>query len=61
MFAKETGITCHAGHGLTFENVPKIAALPDIIELNIGHFIIGESIIHGLKDTIKKFKKISNK
>ena len=58
MFAREIGINCHAGHGLTFENVPKIAALPDIIELNIGHFIIADAIFNGLKNSILKMRNI---
>ena len=58
IFAKENGINCHAGHGLTFENVPKIAALPGIIELNIGHFIIADSIFNGLQNSILKMRNI---
>jgi len=58
IFAKEKGINCHAGHGLTFENVSKIAALPDIIELNIGHFIIADAIFNGLQNSILKMRDI---
>ena len=58
IFAKENGINCHAGHGLTFENVSKIAALPEIIELNIGHFIIADSIFNGLQNSILKMRNI---
>ena len=58
IFAKEKGINCHAGHGLTFENVAKIARLPDIIELNIGHFIIADSIFNGLQNSILKMRNI---
>ena len=58
IFAKENGISCHAGHGLTFENVSKIAALPEIIELNIGHFIIADSIFNGLQNSILKMRNI---
>ena len=58
IFAKEKGINCHAGHGLTFENVAKIAGLPDIIELNIGHFIIADSIFNGLQNSILKMRDI---
>ena len=60
-FAKENGINCHAGHGLTFENVAKIAGLPDIIELNIGHFIIADSIFNGLQNSILKMRNIITK
>jgi pyridoxine 5-phosphate synthase len=41
------GLECHAGHGLTFANVGPIAALPEVVELNIGHFLIGEAILAG--------------
>ena len=58
IFAKENGINCHAGHGLTFENVAKIAALPEIKELNIGHFIIADSIFNGLQNSILKMRNI---
>ena len=58
IFAKEKGINCHAGHGLTFENVSKIAALPDIIELNIGHFIIADALFNGLQNSILKMRDI---
>ena len=58
MFATEKGINCHAGHGLNFENVPKIAALPEIKELNIGHFIIADAIFNGLQNSILKMRNI---
>ena len=61
IFAKENGINCHAGHGLTFENVAKIAALPGIQELNIGHFIIADSIFNGLQNSIFKMRSIITK
>ena len=59
-FAKEIGIEVHAGHGLDYKTTAILSKIKEIEEFNIGHFIIGESIIHGLKNTIKKFKKISN-
>tara|TARA_B100000787_G_scaffold113757_1_gene84714 strand:- start:339 stop:1058 length:720 start_codon:yes stop_codon:yes gene_type:complete len=58
--AKEIGIEVHAGHGLDYKTTAILSKLKEIDEFNIGHFIIGESIIHGLKNTIKRFKKISN-
>ena len=61
IFAKENGINCHAGHGLTFENVSKIAALQGIQELNIGHFIIADSIFNGLQNSIFKMRSIITK
>ena len=59
--AKKIGLEVHAGHGLDYKTTAILSKLKDIEEFNIGHFIIGESIMHGLKKTIKKFKKISNK
>ena len=46
--AVKNGIEPHAGHGLTFDNVVPVAAIPQIAELNIGHFLIGEAIFTGL-------------
>ena len=57
-YAKSVGLEVHAGHGLTFNNVSEIAKIKEINELNIGHFIIGESISIGIKETIKKMKNI---
>jgi len=59
-FAKKIGIEVHAGHGLDYKTTSILSKLNEIKEFNIGHFIIGESIIHGLKKTIKKFKNITN-
>ena len=56
----EIGIDCHAGHGLNFDNVKEISKIPNIIELNVGHFLISNAIIDGLDMTIKKFMKIIN-
>ncbi|WP_158810826.1 pyridoxine 5'-phosphate synthase [Beijerinckia sp. L45] len=50
--AESQGIECHAGHGLDFETARIISALPQIVELNIGHFLIGEAIFFGLEATI---------
>ena len=58
--AKKIGIEVHAGHGLDYKTTGILSKLKEIEEFNIGHFIIGESIVYGLKKTIKKFKKISN-
>ena len=59
--AKKIGLEVHAGHGLDYKSTSILSKLKEIEEFNIGHFIIGESIVHGLKNTIKRFKKISNK
>ena len=59
-FAKKIGLEVHAGHGLDYKTTSILSKLKEIDEFNIGHFIIGESIVHGLKNIIRKFKKISN-
>ena len=59
-YATELGFDCHAGHGLNYNNVSKIASIKEIKELNIGHFIIGDSIFMGLKNSILKMKDIIN-
>jgi pyridoxine 5-phosphate synthase len=59
--AKKIGLEVHAGHGLDYKSTAILSKLKEIEEFNIGHFIIGESIVYGLKNTIKKFKIISNK
>jgi pyridoxine 5-phosphate synthase len=55
-FAKGLGLEVHAGHGLTFDNVGPVAALPELRELNIGHFIIGEAIFVGLDEAIRRMR-----
>ena len=54
--AAKNGIEVHAGHGLTYENVAPIAAIPQLRELNIGHFLIGEALFVGLADSIKEMR-----
>jgi pyridoxine 5-phosphate synthase len=56
-FATKIGLECHAGHGLDFDSAAEIVKIPQIIELNIGHFLIGESIFIGLENAIKKMKQ----
>lgn len=52
-FAKSLGLEVHAGHGLDYGTAETIATLPQVVELNIGHFLVGESVFEGLTDTIK--------
>ena len=52
----EVGLECHAGHGLTYDTVGAVAALPEVLELNIGHFLIGEAIFSGLESAIKRMR-----
>jgi pyridoxine 5-phosphate synthase len=56
--ARKRGIEPHAGHGLTFENVGPVAAIPEIAELNIGHFLIGEAIFIGLEEAIREMRRL---
>lgn len=55
-FAQSLGLEVHAGHGLTYDSVQPIAALPEVKELNIGHFLIGEAIFMGLEPAIRHMR-----
>lgn len=57
-FAHSLGLEVHAGHGLTYETVKPIAALPEVMELNIGHFLIGEAIFLGLEPAIREMRRL---
>jgi pyridoxine 5-phosphate synthase len=52
----ELGLECHAGHGLDYDTVAPIAAIPNVVELNIGHFLIGEAIFVGLDAAIRRMR-----
>ncbi|WP_413060469.1 pyridoxine 5'-phosphate synthase [Sphingomonas carotinifaciens] len=54
--AAKNGIEVHAGHGLTYDNVAPIAAIPQIRELNIGHFLVGEALFTGLGEAVKRMR-----
>jgi pyridoxine 5-phosphate synthase len=56
--AAKNGIEPHAGHGLTFDNVAPIAAIPQIVELNIGHFLVGEAIFTGLEASVRRMRAL---
>ena len=56
--AAKNGVEPHAGHGLTFDNVAPIAAIPQIAELNIGHFLIGEAIFTGLEASVARMRAL---
>lgn len=56
--AAKNGIEPHAGHGLTYENVQPIAAIPQIAELNIGHYLIGEAIFTGLDHAVRRMRDL---
>ena len=55
-YAAEQGLECHAGHGLDFDTARIISGLPQIVELNIGHFLIGEAVFIGLEAAIGKMR-----
>ncbi len=57
-FAHGLGLEVHAGHGLTFETVSGVAAIPEIVELNIGHFLIGEAIFSGLDSAVRRMRAL---
>ncbi len=59
--ADELGLECHAGHGLTYDTVGPVAAITTIVELNIGHFLIGEGIFGGLDSAIKRMRALMDK
>jgi pyridoxine 5-phosphate synthase len=56
--AAKNGIEPHAGHGLTYDNVQPVAAIPQLAELNIGHYLIGEAIFTGLEASIRKMREL---
>jgi pyridoxine 5-phosphate synthase len=55
-FAHELGLEVHAGHGLTYDTVKPVAAIPEVMELNIGHFLIGEAIYVGLEAAVHRMR-----
>ena len=57
-YAHSLGLEVHAGHGLTYDCVTPIAALPEVVELNIGHFLIGEAIFLGLEPAIREMRRV---
>ncbi|MGC2854135.1 pyridoxine 5'-phosphate synthase [Novispirillum sp. DQ9] len=59
--AAAIGLECHAGHGLNYETVEAVAAIPSIMELNIGHFLIGEAIFVGLEQTLRTMRALMDK
>ena len=56
--AHAAGLEVHAGHGLTFDNVAPVAAIPEVVELNIGHFLIGEAVFMGLTEAIREMRSV---
>jgi pyridoxine 5-phosphate synthase len=56
--ALRLGLEVHAGHGLTYDNVGPVAAIPEIVELQIGHFLVGEAVFTGLGAAIERMRKL---
>lgn len=56
--AADLGIECHAGHGLDFDNVAAVAAIPQLVELNIGHFLVGEAVFGGLAGAVRTMRRL---
>ena len=52
------GIECHAGHGLTYATARPVAAIPEVVELNIGHFLVGEAVELGLAEAIRRMRAV---
>lgn len=57
-YGHSLGLEVHAGHGLTYETVRPVAAFPEVMELNIGHFLIGEAIFRGLAPAIREMRRL---
>jgi pyridoxine 5-phosphate synthase len=58
--AAKNGVEPHAGHGLTFDNVAPVAAIPHLAELNIGHFLVGEAIFTGFEASVRRMRALMN-
>lgn len=57
-YANSLGLEVHAGHGLTYETVQPVAALPEVMELNIGHFLMGEAMFVGMEQAIQEMRRL---
>jgi len=57
-YAEAIGLECHAGPGLSYDTVGPVAAIQTIVELNIGHFLVGEAIVGGLESAIKRMRAL---
>ncbi|MHB1219221.1 MAG: pyridoxine 5'-phosphate synthase [Alphaproteobacteria bacterium] len=59
--AERLGLECHAGHGLSYDTVLPIAVIPSLVELNIGHFLVGEAIFGGLEHAIRRMRALMDR
>ncbi len=60
-YAEAAGLECHAGHGLSFDSVADVAAIDSLVELNIGHFLIGEAIFSGLESAVRQMRVLMDR
>jgi pyridoxine 5-phosphate synthase len=56
--AARLGLEVHAGHGLDYDNVVPVASIPEIVELNIGHYLVGEALLVGLFDSVSRMRAL---
>lgn len=61
VYGTKIGLEIHAGHGLSLENVGSVAAIQEVVELNIGHHIVGEAIFSGFEDSIRRMRAAMNR
>ena len=61
LHAEKLGLECHAGHGLSYDTVLPIAVIPSLVELNIGHFLVGEAIFGGLEHAIRRMRALMDR
>lgn len=61
LHASDIGLECHAGHGLDFDNVGHVAAIPQLVELNIGHFLVGEAMFGGLAGAVRTMRGLMDR
>ncbi|MCX7356333.1 MAG: pyridoxine 5'-phosphate synthase [Alphaproteobacteria bacterium] len=61
LYAEKLGLECHAGHGLSYDTVLPIAVIPSLVELNIGHFLVGEAIFGGLEHAIRRMRALMDR
>ena len=60
-YGASLGLEIHAGHGLAFDTVAPVARIPEVAELNIGHFLIGEAIFIGLAESVATMRRLMDK
>ncbi|MFW5834504.1 MAG: pyridoxine 5'-phosphate synthase [Pseudomonadota bacterium] len=61
VLAHGLGLEVHAGHGLTYDNVGPVAAIPEVVELNIGHFLIGEAVFAGFVPAVRRMRELMDR